>query len=79
MRTSSDNRGHFSSGSSAEGSERGHVLREMKCCAGRLEYSWEFCLIDFSVMADYLPDFKSVDETCDFDGRPYLFEPEYTD
>ncbi len=39
-----------------------------------LECSWEFCLIDFSVMAEYLPDFKSVD---DFDGCPYLFEPEH--
>ncbi len=36
-----------------------------------LEYSWEFCLIDFSVMAGYLPDFESVD---DFDGCKYLFE-----
>ncbi len=38
------------------------------------KYSWEFYLIDFSVMAKYLPEFTSVD---DFDGRLYLFEPKY--
>ncbi|MDG2555406.1 hypothetical protein P7M41_25755 [Vibrio parahaemolyticus] len=33
-------------------------------------------------MADFLPDFDFVEEEFDFaefDGRPYLFEPEYTD
>ncbi|XP_061877782.1 uncharacterized protein LOC133630284 [Entelurus aequoreus] len=33
-----------------------------------------------SVMAEFLPDVDDVDEIAfDFDGRPYLFEPEYTD
>ncbi|MDF4425287.1 hypothetical protein P3447_27140, partial [Vibrio parahaemolyticus] len=33
-------------------------------------------------MADFLPDFDFVEEEFDFaefDGHPYLFEPEYTD
>ncbi|MDF4316857.1 hypothetical protein P3375_25695 [Vibrio parahaemolyticus] len=33
-------------------------------------------------MADFLPDFDFMEEEFDFaefDGRPYLFEPEYTD
>ena len=33
-------------------------------------------------MADFLPDFDFVEEEFDFaefDGRPYLFEPEYTE
>ncbi len=36
------------------------------------KYSWKFCLIDFTVMAEDLPDFKSAD---DFDGSPYSFAP----
>lgn len=30
-------------------------------------------------MAEYLPDYESEDEPFHYDGRPYLFEPEYTD
>lgn len=30
-------------------------------------------------MAEYLPDFNDVDETFEYDGCPYLFEPEYMD
>ena len=30
-------------------------------------------------MAEYLDDFHNVDEVFEFDSRPYLFEPEYTD
>ena len=30
-------------------------------------------------MAEYLPDFESEDEPFYYEGRPYLFEPEYTD
>ncbi len=41
-----------------------------------MEDNWEFHLIDFSVMAEYLSNFKNVD---DFNGSLYLFEPEYTD
>ena len=30
-------------------------------------------------MADYLSDFDDVDDHFGHDGRPYCFEPEYTD
>ena len=30
-------------------------------------------------MAEYLDDFDNVNDVFDFDGRPYLFEPDYTD
>ncbi len=55
---------------------RFEVSLDLTCCrradqsrAGHLEYSWEFFLIEFSVMGEYLPNFESVDD----------FEPEYTD
>ena len=30
-------------------------------------------------MAEYLDDFDNVDELYEFNGHPYLLEPEYTD
>ncbi len=39
-------------------------------------YSWEGCLMDISLMAERLRDFQGVDETFDFYGCQYLFEPE---
>ena len=30
-------------------------------------------------MAEYLSDFEVVDDDFEYDGRPYRFEPEYTD
>jgi len=30
-------------------------------------------------MAGYLSDFDDVDDDFEYDGRPYRFEPEYTD
>ena len=30
-------------------------------------------------MADYSSDFEDLDNDFEYDGRPYRFEPEYTD
>ena len=30
-------------------------------------------------MAEYLADFDNINEALQFNGRPYLFEPEYMD